>query len=89
MGVVALTFSKFDLSSGNYTILYRSRNFDIEFGQNRSKCSNFSDFEFLENFLKIVLLRQISIYRPEILSVDTTNTECCVVLNFARIDRDL
>ena len=34
-------------------ILYRSRNFGIEFCQNRLKRSIFSDFEFFENFLKI------------------------------------
>ena len=38
-----------------YILLYRSRNFGIEFGQNRLKRSNFSDFEFFENFLNIEL----------------------------------
>ena len=33
-------------------ILYRSKNFGIEFGQNRLKRLIFSDFEFFENFLK-------------------------------------
>ena len=35
-------------------ILHPSRNFSIEFGRNPFKRSNFSDFEFFENFHKIV-----------------------------------
>ena len=35
-------------------VLHPSRNFGIEFGQNRLKHSNFFEFEFFENFFKIV-----------------------------------
>ena len=51
------------------SILYRSRNFGIEFGQIKAFIF-FSYFESFENFLKIVFLRQISIYRAEILYVN-------------------
>ena len=51
-------------------ILYRARNFGIEFGQNQLKRSNFFRFLISENFLKIVQLRQISPYTAEILYVN-------------------
>ena len=35
-------------------ILYRSRNFGIEFGHIDWSIQIFSDFEFFENFLKII-----------------------------------
>ena len=57
-------------------ILYRSRNFGIEFSQNRLRRSNLFYIEFFENFLNIVYLRQISIYRAKILCVNALILSC-------------
>ena len=77
-----LNFFKNGLDSSNFhkiraivlklhtNMLYPSKNFGIELDRNWLKPSIFFRFWFFENFLKIVLLRQISIYRAEILCVN-------------------
>ena len=70
--MVVLTFVKFELSSQNYTQIYYidQGTFVLNLAKIHSSIQIFSEFKFLENFLKIVQLRQISIYRAEILCVN-------------------
>ena len=68
-------------------ILYRSRNFGIEFGRNRLKPSiifRFSIFwEFSQNCLTQANFDLSSCLRK------CTNTEKCLILNFVKISQDL
>ena len=70
--VVALTFVKFELSSENYTQIYNIHQGTLVLNLAKIDWSIqiFSDFEFFENFFKTVELRQISIYRAEILWIN-------------------
>ena len=70
--VVVPTFVKFELSSLNYTQIYYIHQGTLVLNLAKIDWSVqiFSDFEFFEIFFKIVLLRQISIYRAEILWVN-------------------
>ena len=67
--VVALTFVKFELSSSNYTQIYYIYQGTqvLNLAKIDRSVQIFSIFEFFENFFKIVSLRQISLYRAEIL----------------------
>ena len=92
--VVALTSVKFELSSYivlklHTNILYPSRNFGIEFGQNRLKRSNFFRFwifwEFFQNYLTQANF-DLSSWN---FVGKCTNTEWCLIPNFIRIGGDL
>ena len=69
---VALTFQKYELSSANYTQIYYIDQGTLLLNLAKIDWSVqiFSDFEFFENFLKIVYFRQISIYRTKHLCVN-------------------
>ena len=54
--LVALTFVKFELSSSNYTQIYNIHqgNLVLNLAKINQSVQIFSDFEFFENFFKIV-----------------------------------
>ena len=68
--VVVLTFVKLELSP--YTQIYHidQGTSVLNLAQIHSSVQYFSDFEFFENFLKIVEIRHISIYRAKISCVN-------------------
>ena len=70
-------------------ILHLSRNFGIEFGQNRSKRSNFFRFWIFWEFFQNCLI-QANFDLSSWNYVDKcTNTEWCLIPNFIRIAGDL
>ena len=70
-------------------ILNPSRNFGIEFGQNRSKRSNFFRFWIFWKFSQNCLAQANFDLSSWIFLRKCTNTEWCLIPNFAKINRDL
>ena len=66
----------------------QSRNFGKEFGHNRLKRSNFVKFEFFLNSLKILTHATFDLQSWNFVR-KCTNTECCLILNFVIIGRDV
>ena len=70
-------------------LLYRSRNFGIEFAQNRLKRSNLFRFWIFWEFSQNCLTQANFNLSSWNFVRKCTNTEWCVILNFVRIGRDL
>ena len=69
--------------------LYRSRNFGIEFGQNRSKRSNFFRFWLFSEFFQNCLTQANFDLSSWNFVRKHTNTEWCLILNFVKISQVL
>ena len=66
-------------------IIHRSRDFGIEFGQNRLKCSNFLRFRVFWKFsLKCVTCINFEILSSKFV-YEYTNTKWCFIRNFVKI----
>ena len=71
------------------TILYRSRNFGIEFGQNRLKRSNFFKFWIFWEFSQNCLTQANFVLSSWNFVRKCANTEWCLILNVLEISQDL
>ena len=90
MGVVATTFLKLDPRPTQKYTIYHTRNFDIEFGQNRLKRLNFFRFWFFWEFSQSCLPQANFDLSSWIFVLKCTNTEWFLILNFVRlVGRDL
>ena len=69
-------------------ILHQSRNFAIEFGQNRLKHSNFFRFGIFWEFFQNCLTQANFDWSSWNFVRKCTNTEWCLILNFIRIVGD-